>query len=181
MKHNFISLASRNRSFHRFASWLFRNMVCVGIIKRRLMPFRVRKIEELKLDCFVPVLLVPTFLLIASYNAYATVLMLLAIPIFGRHLYFAHLARQSKSKLFLMWSIVSLFLIFVCLEFLIVPLMVVSPWENISFYLLFVCVLCNFRNIRRKAFQLVFSKSEDELNKSLVSKNTSYCSVCSRR
>ena len=150
-------------------------------IQHRLMLFRVKNIERLKLDLIVPVFLVPIFLFIASFNIHCTTLILLAIPILGGHLYLAHLARQSESQLFFMWSIVSIFLIFVCLEFLIVPLMVVSAWENISFYLLLVGLLFNFRIIRRKARQSARGGLKSRANDSLAQTKPSYCMVCSHR
>lgn len=129
----------------------------------------------------LPVILVPSFMFVASLGFYSSVVVFIVLPFFILHVYIVLTTGAqllTHKKFFFIWNIASLFYIFVCLEFIIVPLMVISPWENFIFYVLLVIILIKTRQIKRKGILSVINERKENYT-SLI--NERYCSTCCKK
>lgn len=101
-----------------------------------------------------PLLAIPLLVSVSTLNFYLTMIVIfLVLPAFLCHVYLIFRFSLPKKKFFYVWSIASMFFVFICFEILIVPLMVISPSENILFYILFSAIISCVRRIQKNATQ----------------------------
>lgn len=111
--------------------------------------------KRFTLDVCSPILLIPFLVTISAINIYSSMIVIfLVLPAFLCHIFLIFRFSFPKKKFFYVWSLVSMFFVFVCFEILIVPLMVISPSENIIFYILFSGMLLYTRRIQKKSSQI---------------------------
>ncbi|XP_065226221.1 palmitoyltransferase ZDHHC23-A [Planococcus citri] len=137
------------------------------------------------LDSVSPILLIPLLVVISSINFYLTLLVIfLVLPALLCHIFLIFRFSLPKKKFFYVWSIVSMFFIFICFEILIVPLMVISPSENVLFYVLFCGVIFFTKRIQGNSSQNitkfgVYNKLQER--KPFIGEKSSPCTGCSAR
>lgn len=137
------------------------------------------------LDSISPLLLIPLLITVSSINFYLTLFIIfLVLPALLCHIFLIFRFSLPKKKFFYVWSIVSMFFIFICFEILIVPLMVISPSENVLFYILFCGIIFYTKRMQSNSSENVtkygiYNKLQER--KPFVYEANSPCSDCSSR
>lgn len=104
------------------------------------------------LNVYIPLFLLPLLLYFATRSfPIAIFIVFFIIPAFLSHMKLFYAFGLTETNFFFNWSIISLLYIFMCFEFLVVPLMIISPSESIIFYVLFTSIVLFVQKIKKNA------------------------------
>lgn len=91
--------------------------------------------KQLSVDAMIPLLAVPLLGFLAAQSLFCTLCTFVATPLLIYYLHHNFLKYLLRTKFFLMWTIVSIFLLLVIFELNVVPLLEILPEENLLFIL----------------------------------------------
>ncbi|XP_060528868.1 palmitoyltransferase ZDHHC23-B [Cylas formicarius] len=144
----------------------FKNIKCENRIFGMVATFQDRlRPRYLTFDGFLPVIILPSFLLVASLSFWWTIFSFTTLTIFFVLIFAVFIKLIPKTKFFLTWTLTSLTLLYFIFEFVVIPFLEILLEENLFLsVLIFGFVICLYL-VKSRANELIsYGEGDPETN-----------------
>uniref|UniRef100_A0A1B6DGU8 Palmitoyltransferase n=1 Tax=Clastoptera arizonana TaxID=38151 RepID=A0A1B6DGU8_9HEMI len=135
---------------------------------------------QIPLDSLLPIFLLPLLGYIAAHGVWISVILFTTLPSFLIYIHYMFMRYNSPTKFFLIWTLMSIFLIFMIFEMAVVNLLDIRTDENFSFIIITIIMLgCGCKTKLNAEWS--YLKTDSKMEMSTCDETPLVCSDCRKR
>lgn len=136
---------------------------------------------QIAIDSVLPIVILPLLGYLAAQGVWMSVILFTSLPSFLIYIHYMFMCYNSPTKFFCIWTLTSVFLIFMIFEIPVVNLLDIRTDENITFLIItVVMIVCGFKTKGNAEYSHLKTDTKSEEVAS-CDESLSVCSVCRKR